>query len=137
MKIFLVALLLSGVPGILTAQEPAKQQSPPTVGNPAAPSATPQPTQATTDEGLMPVYGLQGVLIETMDRKTVSPIGPTRFNPLPPLSLPALVALRNFGPQQSFRTGFWANGYFDKANGTVQGNLYVSGRDPSFHYEHP
>jgi D-Ala-D-Ala carboxypeptidase 3 (S13) family protein len=138
-KIFLVSLLLLAVPGILPAQEPVKQQSTPPAGNPAAPqSATPQPAQTTTDEGLMPVYGLQGVLIETLDGKTVSAQSVDQaFNPASSIKLAtALVALHNFGPQHRFTTGFWTNGYFDKANGTIQGNLYVSGRDPSFHYEH-
>lgn len=138
-KILLGALLLLAVPGVLPAQEPVKQQSAPTVGNPTATqSATPQPTQSTTDEGLMPVYGLQGVLIETLDGKTVSAQSVDQaFNPASSIKLAtALVALHNFGPQHRFTTGFWTNGYFDKANGTVQGNLYVSGRDPSFHYEH-
>jgi serine-type D-Ala-D-Ala carboxypeptidase/endopeptidase (penicillin-binding protein 4) len=139
-KIFLVALLLlAAVPGILPAQEPVKQQSTSPAGNPAAQqSATPQPTQTTTDEGLMPVYGLQGVLIETLDGKTVSAQSVDQaFNPASSIKLAtALVALHNFGPQHRFTTGFWTNGSFDKANGTIQGNLYVSGRDPSFHYEH-
>jgi D-alanyl-D-alanine carboxypeptidase len=137
-KIFLVALLLLAVPGILPAQEPVKQQSTPPAGNPAAPrSATPQ-TQTTTDEGLMPVYGLQGVLIETLDGKNVSAQSVDQaFNPASSIKLAtALVALHNFGPQHRFTTGFWTDGSFDKANGTIQGNLYVSGRDPSFHYEH-
>jgi serine-type D-Ala-D-Ala carboxypeptidase/endopeptidase (penicillin-binding protein 4) len=138
-KIFLVALLFLAVPGILPAQEPVKQQSTPPAGNPAAQqSATPQPTQTTTDEGLMPVYGLQGVLIETLDGKTVSAQSADQaFNPASSIKLAtALVALHNFGPQHRFTTGFWTDGSFDKANGTIQGNLYVSGRDPSFHYEH-
>lgn len=86
----------------------------------------------------MPVYGLQGVLIETLDGKTVSAQSVDQaFNPASSIKLAtALVAVRNFGPQHRFTTGFWTNGYFDQANATIQGNLYVSGRDPSFHYEH-
>jgi D-alanyl-D-alanine carboxypeptidase/D-alanyl-D-alanine-endopeptidase (penicillin-binding protein 4) len=30
----------------------------------------------------------------------------------------------------------WAAGTIDKTNGTLKGDLIVSGRDPSFHYEH-
>ncbi|HEX4899256.1 MAG TPA: D-alanyl-D-alanine carboxypeptidase, partial [Pyrinomonadaceae bacterium] len=45
-------------------------------------------------------------------------------------------ALRTFGPQHRFSTGLWTNGAFNKSAGIIYGNLYVSGRDPSFHYEH-
>jgi D-alanyl-D-alanine carboxypeptidase/D-alanyl-D-alanine-endopeptidase (penicillin-binding protein 4) len=48
----------------------------------------------------------------------------------------ALVALQNFGPQHRFTTGLWTNGFFKKQTGEIHGNLYVTGRDPSFHYEH-
>ena len=59
------------------------------------------------------------------------------FNPASAIKLAtALVALRNFGPQHRFITGIWTTGTFDNATGTIKGNLYISGRDPSFHYEH-
>jgi D-alanyl-D-alanine carboxypeptidase len=48
----------------------------------------------------------------------------------------ALVALRTLGPDHRFATGVWTDGVLDKATGVINGNLYVSGRDPSFHYEH-
>ncbi len=48
----------------------------------------------------------------------------------------ALVALHTFGPNYRFTTGFWTDGSFDKANGKILGNLYVTGGDPSFHHEH-
>ncbi|HYY58554.1 MAG TPA: D-alanyl-D-alanine carboxypeptidase, partial [Pyrinomonadaceae bacterium] len=35
-----------------------------------------------------------------------------------------------------FSTGVWATGTFDRATGTINGDLIISGRDPSFHYEH-
>jgi D-alanyl-D-alanine carboxypeptidase/D-alanyl-D-alanine-endopeptidase (penicillin-binding protein 4) len=48
----------------------------------------------------------------------------------------ALAVLKTFGPDQRFETVFWTNGTFDKSTGTITGNLIVSGRDPSFHFEH-
>jgi D-alanyl-D-alanine carboxypeptidase/D-alanyl-D-alanine-endopeptidase (penicillin-binding protein 4) len=136
---FWAGLLLSLAPGVLIAQAPAKEQSPQST---AAGVATPQQTQITTggatDQGLAPVYGVQGVLIETLDGKTVSAQAADRtFNPASSIKLAtALVALRTFGPNNRFTTGFWTDGAFDKASGTIQGNLYVTGRDPSFHHEH-
>jgi D-alanyl-D-alanine carboxypeptidase/D-alanyl-D-alanine-endopeptidase (penicillin-binding protein 4) len=59
------------------------------------------------------------------------------FNPASTIKLAtALVALKTFGPEHRFTTGIWISGSLDKATGTVNGNLYISGRDPSFHHEH-
>jgi D-alanyl-D-alanine carboxypeptidase/D-alanyl-D-alanine-endopeptidase (penicillin-binding protein 4) len=59
------------------------------------------------------------------------------FNPASAVKLAtALDALRTFGPKHRFATTFWITGAFDKATGTVTGDLVVSGRDPSFHDEH-
>lgn len=78
------------------------------------------------------------MLIETIDGKIVSSQAVDQeFNPASSIKLAtALVALQTFGAQHRFSTGFWTDGSFDKTNGQIQGNLYVTGRDPSFHYEH-
>ncbi|HEX2272216.1 MAG TPA: D-alanyl-D-alanine carboxypeptidase [Pyrinomonadaceae bacterium] len=98
----------------------------------------PLPSPAETTETLRPLYGLQGVLIETLDGKVVSTQAENeQFNPASNVKLAtALVALRTLGPAHRFATGVWADGTIDKATGKLIGNLYVSGRDPSFHYEH-
>lgn len=128
--------LLLLVPGVPLAQTAAKEQP---VTSPVVTSQQPQP--ATVDESgksVPLIYGLQGVLIETLDGKTVSAQAADQlFNPASSIKLAtAFVALRNFGPNHRFTTGFWTDGAFDKANGTIVGNLYVTGRDPSFHLEH-
>ena len=148
LNIFWAALLLSIVTGILHAQTPSHADA----LNPgqAAPSAedrrlTPQSavpileqSQTASNSEPTPLYGLQGVLIETLDGKTVSAQGADQaFNPASSVKLAtALVAIQTFGPQHRFSTGLWTDGSFDKANGKILGNLYVTGRDPSFHYEH-
>jgi D-alanyl-D-alanine carboxypeptidase/D-alanyl-D-alanine-endopeptidase (penicillin-binding protein 4) len=118
----------------LAAQTPGKGQSS------AAPAAITQQTQTqtTTDNTPAPVYGLQGVLIETLDGKIVSAQELDQaFNPASSVKLAtAFIALHNFGPNHRFTTGFWTDGSFDKASGQILGNLYVTGRDPSFHHEH-
>ena len=103
----------------------------------ASPSPFPSPSPSPSPEG-RPLYGVQGVLIETLDGKVVSSQGELdQFNPASNLKLAtALVALRTFGPQHRFATGVWTDGVLDKATGVLSGSLYVSGRDPSFHYEH-
>lgn len=137
-NIVAAAALLLMVSGLLSAQTPAREPGPSTT------VVLPQQTPATTegvkesDNGLPTVYGLQGVLIETLDGKVVATqSADQRFNPASSIKLAtALVALRTFGPNHRFSTGFWTDGSFDKANGAIQGNLYVTGRDPSFHHEH-
>ena len=103
---------------------------------PQRPSHIPEP--ASQDTTTRPLYGLQGVLVETLDGKTVATqSADLAFNPASTIKLAtALVALKTLGPQHRFATGVWSDGVIDKATGTINGNLYISGRDPSFHYEH-
>ena len=102
------------------------------------PAASPSPEASPTPENARPLYGLQGVLIETLDGKVVSAQNENEpFNPASTLKLAtALVALRTLGPEHRFATGVWTDGVLDKNTGVLTGNLYISGRDPSFHYEH-
>jgi D-alanyl-D-alanine carboxypeptidase/D-alanyl-D-alanine-endopeptidase (penicillin-binding protein 4) len=101
------------------------------------PVASPSPSPSPSPEG-RPLYGLQGVLIETLDGQIISSQAENeQFNPASNLKLAtALIALRTFGPQHRFATGVWIDGTLDKENGVLSGSLYISGRDPSFHYEH-
>ena len=119
------------VPGV---QVPGSVSSP-TPPQLHAPTPTGEQTENTEQET---IYGLQGVLVETLDGTTVSTQSADEtFNPASAIKLAtALVALRTFGPDHRFTTGVWTDGSLDKATGTITGNLYISGRDPSFHYEH-
>ena len=103
-----------------------------------SPSPSPFPSPSPSPENGRPLYGLQGVLIETLDGKVVSSQAENeQFNPASTLKLAtALVALRTLGPDHRFATGVWTDGVLDKTTGVLTGNLYISGRDPSFHYEH-
>ena len=99
---------------------------------------SPQSSPTPTDDGRPVLYGTQGVLVETIDGKVVSAQSENQpFNPASAVKLAtALIALRTFGPQHRFATGVWSDGTLDKSTGVLSGNLYISGRDPSFHYEH-
>src|SRR5215204_6227122 len=102
------------------------------------PSPSPSPEPSASPENARPLYGVQGVLVETLDGQVVSSQNENeQFNPASNLKLvTALVALRTLGPDHRFATGVWSDGVLDKATGALNGNLYISGRDPSFHYEH-
>jgi len=87
---------------------------------------------------LTPIYGLQGVLAETLNGSTVAAQSvDEKFNPASSIKLATtLVALQTLGPEHRFLTAVWAAGTIDRTNGTLTGDLVVTGRDPSFRYEH-
>lgn len=126
-----VCYAIVGLCAVAGAQEPLPSLSP-------ASSPSPSPSPAETSETARPLYGLQGVLVETLDGKVISSQSENaQFNPASTLKLAtALVALRTLGPDHRFPTGVWMDGTIDKTTGVLNGNLYISGRDPSFHYEH-
>lgn len=113
------------------AQPPTAQPAPaqPATAQPATPDIAPPPP---------PVIITQGLLVETLDGKLVAGQDIDQaFNPASAVKLgTALAALKNFGINHRFSTGVWTTGTFNPATGTITGDLIVSGRDPSFHYEH-
>src|SRR5689334_15522218 len=84
-------------------------------------------------EPVRPLYGVQGVLVETVDGKIVSSQNENeQFNPASTMKLAtAFMALRTLGPDHRFATAVWTDGQLDKTTGSLSGNLYISGRDPS------
>lgn len=86
----------------------------------------------------MEVPGYSGILVETLDGKTVSDSSSmATFNPASNVKVAtAYAVLKAFGPEFRFATDVWTDGTIDKATGTLYGNLYVSGRDPMFNPEH-
>lgn len=124
-----VVFFLLAAPALILAQTPPQPNPAAAVATPST-AATPQQDPVTADSGLAPIYGVQGVLIETLDGKTVSAQSVEQtFNPASAVKLAtALVALRTFGPDHRFTTGFWTDGSFDKATGQIVGNIYVTGQ---------
>jgi serine-type D-Ala-D-Ala carboxypeptidase/endopeptidase (penicillin-binding protein 4) len=123
------------------AQDPVSPSPAPKVQPIPASSPQAQVQTATDQQGeseARPLYGYQGVLVQTLDGKAVaSQSADEQFNPASTIKLAtALVALQTFGPDHRFATGIWTDGVIDKTTGKIAGNLYISGRDPSFHYEH-
>lgn len=84
------------------------------------------------------VPGYSGIVIETLDNKTVLESNPGYlFNPASNVKVAtAFAVLKTFGPEFRFATNVYTDGVIDRATGTLNGNLYVSGKDPIFGFEH-
>jgi D-alanyl-D-alanine carboxypeptidase/D-alanyl-D-alanine-endopeptidase (penicillin-binding protein 4) len=140
-SVIYTAILFVGLPltTALAQVQPSVERSQPTLTRPTVLS---RPTNNTTadipDVPEVPLVRTQGVLVETLAGKGVmEQAADEGFNPASGVKLAtALAALRTFGPQHRFTTGVWTNGTLDKATSTVHGDLIISGRDPSFYYEH-
>lgn len=84
------------------------------------------------------IPGYSGVLVESVDGKLVVETGSDiPFNPASNVKIATSYAvLKTFGPDYRFATNVWTDGSYEQATQTIHGNLYVSGRDPIFGYEH-
>lgn len=123
--------------------QPAPSLTQPTVITRPAQPILNAPATATAPDEVAPsfgptVSGARGVLIESLDGQILfEETADAAFNPASGVKLAtALTALRSFGAEYRFRSAVWTDGTFDKATGTITGDLIISGRDPSFHYEH-
>jgi D-alanyl-D-alanine carboxypeptidase/D-alanyl-D-alanine-endopeptidase (penicillin-binding protein 4) len=139
----LLSLLIASPAASLAQQTSNEQTSPsltrPTVlSRPLPPATSSAPLADIPTPQQTPLVLTQGLLVETLDgRKVLEQAASEGFNPASAVKLAtALAALRTFGPEHRFTTAVWTNGTFNQATGTVTGNLIISGRDPSFHYEH-
>ena len=84
------------------------------------------------------IPGHSGVLVETLDGNlVVESLSNLTFNPASNVKIATSYAvLKTFGPDYRFPTSVWTDGSYDQATQTIHGNLYVSGRDPIFGFEH-
>lgn len=84
------------------------------------------------------IPGYSGVLVESLDGNVVleSNSG-AMFNPASNVKIAtAFAVLKTFGPEFRFMTNVYTDGTYDRATSTLHGNVYVSGKDPIFGYEH-
>lgn len=84
------------------------------------------------------IPGYSGVLVETLDGRVIlQNYSNAAFNPASNVKIAtAYAVLKTFGPNYRFKTIVWTDGFIDRSRGTLNGNLYVSGRDPIFNYQH-
>ncbi len=141
LRLILALVILLGPAAAGARAQMAPAAAPPL---PVAPTSVP-PLPTTDDvfpslvaEEQRPSFIHQGVLVEKLSGEVVrEEAADQAYNPASAVKLvTALAALRTFGARHRFATAIWITGTFDKATGTVTGDLIVSGRDPSFHDEH-
>jgi D-alanyl-D-alanine carboxypeptidase len=84
------------------------------------------------------IPGYSGVLVEALDGGVVVESNASMaFNPASNVKVAtAYAVLKTFGPEFRFITNIYTDGAIDRTTGTLQGNLYVSGKDPMFGYQH-
>jgi D-alanyl-D-alanine carboxypeptidase/D-alanyl-D-alanine-endopeptidase (penicillin-binding protein 4) len=84
------------------------------------------------------IPGYSGVLIESLDGSVVVESNANfTFNPASNVKIAtAYAVLKTFGPEFRFMTNVYTDGAFDRTTGVLNGNLYVSGKDPVFSYQH-
>jgi D-alanyl-D-alanine carboxypeptidase/D-alanyl-D-alanine-endopeptidase (penicillin-binding protein 4) len=86
----------------------------------------------------VPIPGYSGVLIESLDGNVVVESNSNfTFNPASNVKIAtAYAVLKTFGPEFRFTTNVYTDGSIDRSTGTLTGNVYVSGKDPMFGYQH-
>jgi D-alanyl-D-alanine carboxypeptidase/D-alanyl-D-alanine-endopeptidase (penicillin-binding protein 4) len=86
----------------------------------------------------IPVIPTAGILVEKAAGGVVMEnFSNYPFNPASNVKIiTAYAVLKTYGPSYRFATNVWTDGQIDNETGTLNGNLYVSGRDPSFNLEH-
>ena len=84
------------------------------------------------------IPGYSGVLVETLEGNIVVESGSAAtYNPASNVKIAtAYAVLKTFGPDYRFPTNVWTDGSFEESTGTIHGNIYISGRDPMFGFEH-
>ena len=84
------------------------------------------------------IPGYSGILVESLDGNVVvESNASSTFNPASNVKIAtAYAVLKTFGPEFRFMTNVYTDGSIDRATGTLTGNLYISGKDPVFSYEH-
>jgi len=84
------------------------------------------------------IPGYTGILVESLDGNVVLETNSSAvFNPASNVKIAtAYAVLKTFGPDFRFMTSVYTDGEIDRSTGTLNGNVYVSGKDPMFGFEH-
>ncbi len=84
------------------------------------------------------IPGYSGILIESLEGNVVIESNSNyTFNPASNVKVAtAYAVLKTFGPEFRFITNVYTDGSIDQSTGTLTGNVYISGKDPMFGFEH-
>lgn len=84
------------------------------------------------------IPGYSGVLVESLDGNVVVETNSMQvFNPASNVKVAtAYAVLKTFGPDFRFLTSVYTDGAIDRTTGILNGNVYVSGKDPMFGFAH-
>jgi serine-type D-Ala-D-Ala carboxypeptidase/endopeptidase (penicillin-binding protein 4) len=84
------------------------------------------------------IPGYSGVLVESLDGNVVIESNSTQvFNPASNVKVAtAFAVLKTFGPDFRFQTNVYTDGAIERSTGTLNGNIYISGKDPMFGFQH-
>jgi D-alanyl-D-alanine carboxypeptidase/D-alanyl-D-alanine-endopeptidase (penicillin-binding protein 4) len=84
------------------------------------------------------IPGYSGLIVESLDGSIVVEANASSlFNPASNVKIAtAYAVLKTFGPDFRFISNIYTDGTIDRTTGTLNGNLYVSGKDPMFGYQH-
>lgn len=138
----LAALLACGVgfgSSVIHAQELVRPTSAITPITPAtAPEFGPLPADVAPTLPPEATFSNQGALFETPDGRIVYGQAIDQgFNPASAIKVATTYAVfQKYGPEYRFAQTLWTSGTLDNQTGTLNGDLIIAGRDPSFNYEH-
>ena len=84
------------------------------------------------------VPGTSGILVESLEGNVVAETNAgAAFNPASNVKIAtAFAVLKTFGPNHRFATQIYTDGAVNAATQTLTGNIYVTGKDPMFGYQH-
>lgn len=84
------------------------------------------------------VPGYSGLIVENLKGEVVAESNAgLLFNPASNVKIAtAYAVLKTFGPDFRFTTSVYTDGTIDRSTATLNGNVYVSGKDPVFSAEH-
>ncbi|HEX9961388.1 MAG TPA: D-alanyl-D-alanine carboxypeptidase, partial [Pyrinomonadaceae bacterium] len=101
-------------------------------------AVTPKPDIPSPLDSEIAIPGYTGILVEDANGKIIKDsYSDYTFNPASNVKVATSYAvLKTFGPDYRFPTNVYYDGIIDKTTGTLNGNLYISGRDPMFNFEH-
>ena len=132
------APLLQDIKVVSTPSQPVTSETPLVKKTGSSAAVVVKPISSNPIIADVAIPGYTGVLVETMDGTRIAESNPNlSFNPASNVKVAtAYAVLKTFGPEFRFLTNVYTDGVIDRTTGVLNGNLYISGRDPMFGFDH-